>query len=125
MLGVKSKKKPKNVHADGKLHRMPADELFDVLEESPLTVVAFYKKGQHESNLQLRALRDLAKEYRNKILFAAIDAIEAADILDSFEIDRIPSLLFAISREEIWIFDDRLTQSECKSELEELIEEFS
>lgn len=107
--------------ADGTVHFMTGKRIFEVIHGLPLSVVMFYKRGDYESQLQSRAMNELAKEYKSKVYFAKIDVDKDNDAADLFDVEDTPEVYFLHDGEMIGYSSERLTKSELRDAIEEAL----
>ena len=107
--------------ANGSINEISSDALMQLVDNLPFSVVAFIEKGNYECQLQMRALRELAKDYKSKVFFAKVDVNREAELSETFEIEDLPTLFFIMQGEEYSCSEERMTKTECREEIEEMI----
>ena len=100
---------------------LSSEKLIETIESSPATVVMFYERGDYECQLQSRAMNAMAAEFRKKVLFAKVNVDAEEELAELFEVGDTPEVYFIRDGEIAWYSAERLTKSELREELVDLL----
>ena len=104
------------------MNEFSGDRLTETVENAHVTVVMFYEKGDYECQLQSRALNELAREYKKKVLFVKVNVNVEEEFVDLFEVEDTPEIYFLLDGEILFYSDDRLTKSELREGIHDLLQ---
>lgn len=105
----------------GKIHQATIGNIREILRGGKPVVVDFWAGWCHPCHTMVPILRDLAKEYDDRIVFAKIDVENNSDLANQFNIKSIPTLVFFKKGKE-W---DRMNGIQSRSELGKLLEKLA
>ncbi len=124
LLGLRQREKKMNKTANGRVNVLSSETIVEYVDDSMASVIMFYKKGDYDSQLQSRAMHELAPKYRNRVLFAKAETSTEREIARLFEVKRTPELCFVIDGEVLGYADDRMTKAELRDAIEDLLSEY-
>jgi thioredoxin 1 len=124
LLGLRKRGKIQNKTANGKVNVLSSDTLVEYVEDSIASVIMFYKKGDYECELQTRTMRELAPKFKGRVLFAKADVRAEKELAKLFDVEGHPELYFVLDGEVFGYVDDRMTKTELRDAIQELLEEF-
>jgi len=102
---------------------MTTEEIEERLSESSLSVVMFFEKGDYECQLQSQTLRELAKEYKHRVFFARADA-DREPLAKTLRVKRLPCVYLMVDGDIKGYARERLTKSEIRDVIEEVLSEY-
>ncbi len=123
LLGLRKREELRNERADGSVSILSSETLMDYVDDSMASVIMFFERGDYECQLQSRVMRELAQEYRGRVLFAKADVDAEKELAELFEVEGTPELYFVLDGEVVAYVDGRMTRGDLRQELNELLKE--
>ena len=105
----------------GRIHQATLGNMRELLKSERPVVVDFWATWCAPCHVMTPILRDMAKRFEDRIVFAKVDIQNSRDLAQQFGVKNVPTLiLFKNGRE--W---DRLNGVRSRSELNKLLEKLS
>jgi len=105
----------------GRIHQATLGNMRELLRNERPLVVDFWATWCAPCHVMTPILRDMAKRFEDRLVFAKVDIQNSRDLAQQFGVNTIPTLILFKNGKE-W---DRLTGVRSRSELNKLLEKLS
>ena len=105
----------------GQIHQATLGNMRELLKSERPVVVDFWANWCGPCHVMTPIIRDMAKRFEDRIVFAKVDTQNSRDLAQQFGVKSIPTLILFKNGKE-W---DRLTGVRSRSELNKLLEKLS
>jgi thioredoxin 1 len=80
------------------------EENFDekVAKAEQVVLALFYKEGSNSCDIQVPELEAINKEYQERITFARVNVDEQPQLIQTWQVDAVPTLIFFREGKEIY-----------------------